>query len=146
MVKRVVVAAALVISIAACGGRGGSASTSGASATPTVASSVPTTTTSTTLHFTRFPDALTWFSADGSTWSRVSDLETQADGPLSQTMRAVVAGGPGLVAVGAAVWVSSDGEAWSLAPDSASSGWVGPTIGCGVAAGGPGLVAVGYDG
>ncbi len=44
-------------------------------------------------------DAAVWFSTDGLEWSRVVDPDgLGAEG--WQTMNAVVAGGPGLVAVG----------------------------------------------
>ena len=65
-----------------------------------------------------------WTSADGLVWSRVPHDETVFGGPGDQEMMAVVAGGPGLVAVGrrlggdcdAAVWTSADGLAWSRVP------------------------------
>jgi hypothetical protein len=68
-------------------------------------------------------------------------------------MRSVVAGGPGLVAVGvgdtsvAAVWTSVDGITWSRVPhDEAVFGGEGNQEMNSVTAGGPGLVAVGWDG
>ena len=74
-------------------------------------------------------------------------------------MQAVVAGGPGLVAVGcdftgvsgsdeggiAAVWASADGLAWRRVSQDAVSGGVAGHCMNSVAVAGPGLVAVGYD-
>ena len=64
-------------------------------------------------------------------------------------MRAVVAGGPGLVAIGynggaAAVWTSTDGLTWEPVPydEAVFGGWQEMRA---VVAGGPGLVAVGCD-
>jgi hypothetical protein len=98
-------------------------------------------------------DAAVWFSADGLEWSRVIDPDgLAAEG--WQTLSAVVAGGPGLVAVGtsapgvhkddAAVWTSIDGLDWIRVPDEA-----GVFTGAGdyqmvdVVVGGPGVVTVG---
>jgi len=59
--------------------------------------------------------AAVWTSPDGLVWSRVPGDEAVFGGPDNQEMKAVVVGGPGLVAVGldhsdgdddAAVWVS----------------------------------------
>lgn len=75
--------------------------------------------------------SLLWTSTDGGlTWERIPD-----DGVPSR-LHAVVAGGPGFVAVGnanpsnaglpdvdpphAAVWISSDGRAWERLPDEAA--------------------------
>ena len=100
-------------------------------------------------------DAAVWVSADGFTWTRVSDAAL--GGPGDQAMRAVAAGGPGLVAVGdefgpetpelaAAVWTSPDGLAWTRVPhDEAVFGGPGPQSMTAVAAWGQGLVAVGYE-
>jgi len=104
--------------------------------------------------------AAVWTSPDGITWTRVPHDEAVFGGPNSQRMNGIVAGGPGLVAVGydnsaagwagansnAAVWTSPDGLTWTRVPDSEVFGdyrWQTMTA---VAAGGPGLVAVGYDG
>jgi hypothetical protein len=67
----------------------------------------------------------------------------------------VVAGGPGLVAVGldesvgdtdAAVWTSPDGLTWTREPhDEAVFGGPGFQEMVWITPGGPGLVAVGYD-
>jgi hypothetical protein len=100
-------------------------------------------------------DAAVWTSADGLAWSRVPGDETTLGGEGDQDMAAVVAGGPGLVAVGAeylgedwdaAVWTSADGLAWSRVPhDEGLFGGPDHQFITGVVAGGPGLIAVGSD-
>jgi hypothetical protein len=100
-------------------------------------------------------DAAAWTSVDGLAWSRVPDVEAAFGGAGNQTMSSVVAGGPGLVAVGldesggdadAAVWTSADGFSWSRLPhDEAAFGGTGNQAMSSVAVGGPGLVAVGYS-
>ena len=104
--------------------------------------------------------AAVWVSADGMTWSRVSDDSP----PFSEeshtlVMWSVTTGGPGLVAVGsdepwengdngsdAAVWVSEDGYDWTRVPDSdAAFGGPRDQVMRTVTAGGPGLVATGSD-
>jgi hypothetical protein len=75
-------------------------------------------------------------------------------GPNFQRMLSVVAGGPGLVAVGhdssggdnaAAVWTSADGLVWSRVPhDEAVFGGPNSMRMNSVVVGGPGLVAVGW--
>jgi hypothetical protein len=94
--------------------------------------------------------AAVWTSTDGITWSRVPHDESVFGGG---GMRSVVAGGPGLVAVGvgdtsvAAVWTSVDGITWSRVPhDEAVFGGEGNQEMNSVTAGGPGLVAVGVGG
>jgi hypothetical protein len=67
--------------------------------------------------------AAIWTSADGSAWTRVPD-SAAFDGA---TIRTVIAGGPGLIAMGnhyqddgvfsPAVWTSTDGLAWTKEPD-----------------------------
>jgi len=101
-------------------------------------------------------NAAVWISVDGLEWSRIDDPGgLEADG--WQTMKAVVAGGPGLAAVGtsapglhrddAAVWTSVAGLSWVRVPDDS-----GIFTGAGdhqmadVVAGGPGFVAVGLVG
>ena len=101
-------------------------------------------------------DAAVWTSADGLRWRRVGHEETVFRGAGHQAMRAVAAGGPGLVAVGddgsggdedAAVWTSADGLRWRRVPhDEAVFGGADVEVMSSVAKGGPGLVAVGYDG
>ncbi len=63
-------------------------------------------------------DAAAWVGTSGG-WSRVQDISL--GGPGDQQITAIVAGGPGLVAVGsdnaggnveAAVWTSADGRSW----------------------------------
>jgi hypothetical protein len=101
--------------------------------------------------------AAVWTSVDGLAWSRVPLDETVfGSSSAEQEMRSVVAGGPGLVAVGSegpymsqvsAVWTSVDGLAWSRVPhDETVFGGDGGQKMSSVVAGGPGLVAVGSDG
>jgi hypothetical protein len=76
-------------------------------------------------------------------------------GRADQTIWSVIAGGPGLVAVGddssggdgdAAVWTSGDGVAWSrVLADAAVFGGAADQSMQAVTIGGPGLVAVGFD-
>jgi serine/threonine protein kinase len=66
-------------------------------------------------------DAAVWTSADGTSWTRLPGSPKVFGGPGSQVMATVVAGGPGLVAVGAddtdaAVWISKDGVTWTKVP------------------------------
>ena len=78
---------------------------------------------------------------DSFTWSRVPDDLAGVIGDREGFMSSVVAGGPGFVAVGAAVLTSTDGASWSRVPhDDAifASGSMESVI-----VGGPGLVAVG---
>ncbi|MBT8164150.1 MAG: hypothetical protein HKO82_12560 [Acidimicrobiia bacterium] len=72
-------------------------------------------------------NAAVWTSPDGLTWNRVPHDEAVLGGVGNQIMNSVVAGGPGLVAVGldepdavsamggirAAVWTSTDGLSWT---------------------------------
>jgi len=98
-------------------------------------------------------DAAVWTSADGVAWSRVPHDDAVFGGYHNQVMESVVAGGPGLVAVGwdlsgsdgePAVWTSADGLTWARI-----SGPVAPRAGdqtmLSVAMCGPGLVAVGDE-
>ena len=95
-------------------------------------------------------DAAVWTSPDGVTWSRVPHDESIFGGEHGQTMTAVIAGGPGLVAVGethvpslAAVWVSDDGITWSAVPhDEAVFGRANMYA---VTVAGSGLIAVGVN-
>lgn len=101
------------------------------------------------------PSAAVWVSADGSSWSRVPhDPAAFSDFPRDVQMNAVVAGGPGLVAVGhqdaiaaddgfgkAAVWTSTDGLSWERVPDE--RGLVGGSEAWDVVATSTGLVAAG---
>ena len=114
----------------------------------------------------RDQDAAVWTSADGLAWARVPHDEAVFGGSCpqntyglncSQAMYGVVAGGPGLVAVGyeadspgmeanAAVWTSVDGLNWRRVPrDEAVFGGPDNQGMENVTAGGPGLVAVGED-
>jgi len=100
-------------------------------------------------------DAAVWTSPDGISWSRVPHDEAVFGGEGDQAMSGVVAGGPGLVAVGsdlsggdddAAVWTSPDGISWTRVPhDEAVFGGEGDQWMRRLTAGGPGLVAVGAD-
>jgi hypothetical protein len=99
--------------------------------------------------------AAVWASPDGLTWSQVPHDDAVFGGQIGLYMYSVVAGGPGLVAVGSdysgvdadgAVWTSTDGLTWSRVPhDEAIFGGPGNQEMLGVAVGGPGLVAVGRD-
>ena len=89
-----------------------------------------------------------WSSVDGITCSRVLHYETVFGGDVSS----VIAGGPGLVAVGevssdAAVWTSVDGITWSRVPyDEAVFGTQKPDLEISsITPGGPSLVAVGAN-
>jgi hypothetical protein len=94
-----------------------------------------------------------WTSVDGTDWSRVPHDEMVFGGGR---MNSVTAGGPGLVAVGAAVlegenwpsvaavWTSVDGVTWSRV--SHDEEVFGAAYMTSVTVGGPGLVAVGSDG
>ena len=66
--------------------------------------------------------AVVWTSIDGITWSRIPHQEPVFGGIGDQEMMSVIAGDPGLVAIGsdwardevdAAVWRSPDGVTWS---------------------------------
>jgi hypothetical protein len=99
-------------------------------------------------------DAAVWASGDGSAWARLAHDEVVFGGGGDQEMNAVVAGGPGFVAVGwetleesdAAVWTSPDGLAWTRLPhDEAVFGGYCHQFMKDVVVAGPGLVAVGGD-
>jgi hypothetical protein len=100
-------------------------------------------------------DGVVWVSTDGLTFTAVPDESDALGGLGDQDMHAVVAGGPGLVAVGtdgrgpdesAAVWVSADGVVWErVRHDEGVFGGPGDQVMFAVAAAGPGLVAVGTD-
>lgn len=99
-------------------------------------------------------DAAVWTSPDGVTWTRVQNEDEVFGGEDDQEMVDVVAGGPGLVAVGldwavdsppdAAVWTSTDGLSWSrVSHDGAIFGGSSYQQMLGVTAIDDGLVAVG---
>jgi hypothetical protein len=100
-------------------------------------------------------DAAAWTSANGADWTRAPSDPAVLGGPGDQQMATVIAGGPGLVAVGsdgplgdfdAAVWTSVDGKSWARpTADPAIFGGPGDQVINRVTRGGPGLVAVGYD-
>lgn len=97
-------------------------------------------------------DATVWTSVDGVAWTRIADDALGGDD--DQEMFDLVAGGPGLVAVGldwytesppdAAVWTSADGTSWSRVPHDAGI-FGGPSYQqmMSVTTAGSGLVAVG---
>lgn len=86
-----------------------------------------------------------------SVWPLTFHDQAAYRGNGESQMSAVIAGGPGFVAVGgsdghAAVWTSVDGFTWSrVAHDEAVFGGDGGSGMAAVAVGGPGLVAVGSD-
>ncbi|MFV1990606.1 MAG: hypothetical protein ACC652_07680 [Acidimicrobiales bacterium] len=98
-----------------------------------------------------------WTSEDGLSWSRVPHDATIFENINGQVvMFSVVAGGPGLVAVGAdsgvssgtaaAVWTSPDGFEWTRVPHVGSVFGGGSTTQMlSVSAGDSGLVASGFD-
>ena len=62
------------------------------------------------------PNAAAWWSTDGISWTKAQDF------PASDSVFALTAGGPGLVAGGfsgddAGVWTSTDGRAWHQVSD-----------------------------
>ncbi len=91
--------------------------------------------------------SLAWTSSDGRTWTRVAD-PALAGG----VVRAVAAGGPGFVAVGAAAaddralaWTSPDGATWAAVPDGPAFENGGAAIRMLGVSGSPGgLAAVGW--
>jgi hypothetical protein len=100
-------------------------------------------------------DAAVWTSTDGLAWTQVPHDEEVFGGEATQWIGSVVAGGPGLVAVGgdwsggdedAGVWTSMDGLIWNrVAHDEEVFGgegdqWMGTVV-----AASPGLVAAGTD-
>lgn len=98
-------------------------------------------------------DAAVWTSEDGHSWTRVPHEETVFGGSGNQLLTGVVAGGPGLVAVGsdrsesqrAAVWTSVDGLAWTRVPLDESGSLDGGQMNS-VVVTNSGLVAVGWVG
>ena len=98
-------------------------------------------------------EAVVFVSEDGSTWQRVSDPSGEFGGTNTQSISQVIAGGPGLVAVGsdwsngdsdAAVWVSSDGSSWHRVDDPGLTLPGHQTI-LGVITTAEGMVGVGSD-
>lgn len=111
-------------------------------------------------------DAAVWVSSDGISWTRVTHDESVFGGQYTEMMTSLVAGGPGLIAVGydmyhpagasptsqrreadAAVWISPDGLVWSRVPHSegvfGGDYWLEMSA---ITAVGDGFVAVGYRG
>lgn len=114
-------------------------------------------------------DAAVWTSADGENWDRIAMSEDVAGGPGDQVLLDIVAGGPGLVALGyddpklearltpeefnaarplaSTFWVSTDGTEWERLIDAeAVYSGTGDVAVSAITSGGPGLVAVGHDG
>ena len=103
-------------------------------------------------------DGAIWTSDDGNGWNPVIG-KASFSGPGNQTIAGMVAGGPGLIAVGsagteaqttmqddAAVWTSKEGLSWTRLPDDAATFGGGGQQGMSdITAGGPGFVAVGED-
>ena len=100
-------------------------------------------------------DAAMWVSPDGERWSRVPHDEATFGGPDWQGTDTVIAGGPGLVALGwseddgpydVVVWSSVDGAEWArAAPDAQELGGEGEQIVRALIEADLGLVAVGRD-
>lgn len=95
--------------------------------------------------------AAVWTSTDGTEWQRVPHRDVFGRQEDDATMRAVTAGGSGLVAVGhtkrsAAVWTSKDGRKWTRAEhrDSAFEPPGHATMQT-VTPGGSGLIAGGFE-
>ncbi|HSQ36717.1 MAG TPA: hypothetical protein VLS92_02370 [Acidimicrobiia bacterium] len=142
---------ALAALLAGCGA-GQASTTISAAVTTTVAD---TTTTSASTTATAVPTTTSTLPSRELAWFRVLDEEGVLGGPGMEMATSIVAGGPGLVAVGAdeaeggpdaAVWVSANGYSWTRVPDNEGSlGGPGIQLINAVAAGGPGLVAVGQD-
>jgi len=97
-------------------------------------------------------DGVVWTSIDGINWALVPDAKAIFGGPGNQAAVSVVAGGPGVVAVGvertsdidAVAWTSPDGIAWEEVPYDEDSLYEGQMWS--VTAGDAGLVAVGWIG
>ena len=93
--------------------------------------------------------ATAWFSADGSTWSRVADRDL----PRDAVLEAVTSIGDGFLAVGssvardrAVVWGSADGHAWTAMADDPVFHHFGLKVRMlGVAGSGTGATAVGVS-
>ena len=93
--------------------------------------------------------ATAWFSADGSTWSRVADRDL----PRDAVLEAVTSIGDGFLAVGssvardrAVVWGSVDGHAWTAMADDPVFHHFGLKVRMlGVAGSGTGATAVGVS-
>ncbi len=98
--------------------------------------------------------AAVWTSVDGTSWARVPHDPAVFSAAPRVTMRMVVAGGPGLVAVGTeeyperdggnqtVVWTSVDGQTWTRVPEQQHGldGWISRVVTIGGE-----LIAVGLD-
>jgi hypothetical protein len=90
--------------------------------------------------------AAVWTSPDGITWNRIPHDEVIFGGVAGdeQGMESVIAGGPGLVAVGGTIWTSSDGTIWArIDNDEALFEGLEGFLMADVAVGGPGVVSGG---
>jgi hypothetical protein len=94
-----------------------------------------------------------WTSMNGTDWVQASDPQNALGGAGGQRVHSVVAGGPGLVAVGdtrirpdwdGEIWVSTDGDVWERLEVAGLSG-AGEQLLNVVASGPDGLVAAGFD-
>jgi actin-like ATPase involved in cell morphogenesis len=141
------VAAALVIGAFLLLRGGGPPSHPSASTTPTGSQPTPS----------EGPSATSPPASAGLTgWARVPADPAVFGGPGQQSMTRVIAGGPGLIAVGsssnggdqdAAVWTSADGDHWARVPDDpAIFGGAGEQNMNSVVAVGSTVIAVGWDG
>lgn len=158
---RVVTAVCLLVLAALLAGcEDGDATTATAVITTTAAPTsttddLPTTGAATITSTTRASTTAPLVLAQELAWVRVPDEEGVLGGPGLEMATSMVAGGPGLVAVGAdeaegspnaAVWISADGYSWTRVPDNEGAlGGPGIQLINAVAVGGPGLVAVGQD-
>jgi hypothetical protein len=86
-------------------------------------------------------DVAVWTSVDGTTWTRLPHNEAVFG---SAEVGGVIAGGPGLIAVGSHVWTSPDGTTWSRVPHDESV--FGDAAMSSVTPFGSGYVAVGGTG
>ena len=96
-------------------------------------------------------DGLPPLDTDAQQWRPVPHDVNVFDGGGQPSVNSVVAGGPGVVAVGsvqdgeaAAVWTSPDGLSWQRVPHDEAVFGNGAMVS--VVAGGPGFVAVGSEG
>ena len=102
------------------------------------------------------PKGAVWTSTNGVDWVRARDPQNALGGDGSQRIHDVVAGGPGLIAVGdtnlagegwnAEIWVSTDGDVWDrLEEPGAGLSGAGDQLLNVVEAGPDDLVAAGFD-
>ena len=155
MARLVILLALALVLVAACGDAGTEAAST-TSTQPTATTTSVTSASTTTSTATPPTTTTTVIDLSEGDWARVPHDEAIFGGDYDQVMLSVVAGGPGLVAVGynkwghdrdAAVWTSPDGLTWARVPhDEAIFGGDNDQEMRSVVAGGPGLVAVGRSG